>query len=89
MTEQEVFSKLKLKIDKKFRKKEGKMLDIEDLERQRMDMESRLIRLRFKITDKKRLNQRTSKEDGDLVYLQYSINEIKEKIEEAKKQPDK
>jgi len=65
------------------------MLDIEDLERQRMDMESRLIRLRFKITDKKRLNQRTSKEDGDLVYLQYSINEIKEKIEEAKKQPDK
>lgn len=52
------------------------MADLDEIKRQKMDLESRATRLKRKINDKKLLYQKVTRDMGDLIYLQARIGEI-------------
>ena len=56
------------------------MPEINELEREKLDLESQKMKIMREISDKKRRNERASKEYGDLVYIQSRIDEVDKKI---------
>ncbi len=56
--------------------------ELDELMRQKMDLESRRSRLQMKINDMKRNREPVSKEMGDVIYLQSRINELNAQIAE-------
>ena len=64
------------------------MPELDELNRQRMDLESRRLRLRIKINDKKIIRENVSKETGDLIYLDSRIEELKAQIAEKLNTPE-
>ena len=54
-----------------------------DLEREKLDLESRKMKVMREISDKKRRNERATKEYGDLVYIQARIDEVEKKISDG------